>query len=118
MHYARAAYFLVGQKTNFAGCESFSSMGGSPTGPSLLDAFMPDLAVWVGVLVVMVGVAVWLVRKFRDSTAQEEQRSFDDLTNFQEMRQKGDIDDAEFRTIKSVLGTRLRREINDDKGKG
>lgn len=93
-------------------------MIGSSAWQAFLDANMFDLAIWVGVLVVLLGAAVWLVRKFRDSAAQEEQLSLDDLTNFQEMRQKGDIDDAEFRTIKSVLGARLRREINDEKGKG
>ncbi len=93
-------------------------MDGVSPEPASIEAYMPSLAVWVTVLVVLLGLAVWLVRKFRDSTAQDEPGSFDELTNFQEMRQKGDINDAEFRTIKSVLGARLRREINDEKDKG
>ena len=40
------------------------------------------------------------------------------LTKFQEMRQEGDISETEYRTIKSVLGEQLQRDVKDGKSKG
>lgn len=76
-----------------------------------------SLLLW---LVVLFGVitAGWLVvRRFRDSNAKDQQTPDLGLTNLQEMAERGDISDKEYRTIKAVLGARLRQEIKDDKRK-
>ena len=48
----------------------------------------------------------------------EGRHASDLLTNFQEMRHEGDISDADYRKIKSVLGEQLQRELKDGKDKG
>ena len=76
-----------------------------------------SLLLW---LVVLFGVvtAGWLVvRRFRDSNESDQHTPDLGLTNLQEMAERGDISDKEYRTIKAVLGARLRQGIKEDKGK-
>jgi hypothetical protein len=40
------------------------------------------------------------------------------LSKFKEMRHEGDISEAEYRTIKAVLGEQLQRNVKDGKNKG
>jgi uncharacterized membrane protein len=66
---------------------------------------------WVTILLVMLAVSYYLVRRFRDRTDDGGQTASDLLTNFREMRQEGDISETEFRTIKTVLGRKLQQEL-------
>lgn len=72
----------------------------------------------LGVLVGLVVAGVLTVQIFRGRVAEKGTTANELLTNFQEMRSRGDIDDADFRKIKSVLGAELHRELKDDKDKG
>jgi hypothetical protein len=72
----------------------------------------------VGVLIGLVIVGVLIVQSFRGSAVRKGPTANELLTNFQEMRSRGDIDDADYRKIKSVLGAELHRELKDDKDKG
>lgn len=72
----------------------------------------------LGVLIGLVVAGVLTVQIFRGRVAEKGTTANELLTNFQEMRSRGDIDDADFRKIKSVLGAELHRELKDDKDKG
>src|SRR5687768_1810113 len=74
-----------------------------------------QLGLWGGILLVMLVIAAMVVRRLRDSAKGDRPTSGDLLSNFQEMRREGDIDDAEFRNIKSVLGNQLRSDVKDGK---
>jgi len=76
-----------------------------------------SLVLWLVVLFGLVSAGWLLVRRFRDSNANDQRLPESGLTNLQEMAQRGDISDKEYRTIKAVLGARLRQEIKDDKRK-
>ena len=78
---------------------------------------LSQVLIWLAVLTGLVVIAVAFVRRFRDQGAGDRQVDSDLLTKFQEMRQEGDISDAEYRTIKSVLGAKLQREVKGDKHK-
>jgi uncharacterized membrane protein len=65
----------------------------------------------VTILLIMLAVGYYLVRRFRDRTDDGGQTASDLLTNFREMRREGDISETEFRTIKTVLGRKLQREL-------
>ena len=71
---------------------------------------------WVSILLVMLAVGYYLVRRFRDRTDDDRQTASDLLTNFREMHQEGDISETEFRTIKTVLGRKLQDELKDAEG--
>lgn len=78
-------------------------------------AYLIPLAIWGGVLMLMIVVGALVVRKLRESATQNRQNAGDLLSNFQEMRQEGDISDAEFRNIKSVLGNQLGSDVKRGK---
>jgi len=72
----------------------------------------------LGVLIGLVVVGVLVVQIFRGGAAGNGPSANELLANFQEMRSRGDIDDADFRKIRSVLGADLHQELKDDKDKG
>ncbi len=71
---------------------------------------------WIAVLLVMLAVGYYVMRRFRDRSDDDRQTASDLLTNFREMRQEGDISEMEFRTIKTVLGRKLQDELKDAEG--
>ena len=68
---------------------------------------------WISVLMVIMAVGYYLVRRFRDRIDDDRRTASDLLTNFREMRHEGDISETEFRTIKTVLGQKLHEELKD-----
>ena len=76
-----------------------------------------QLLLWVAVLLGLVIVATLVVQRFRGDAASKGSSASNLLTNFQEMKQRGDISDADYRRIKSVLGDKLQGELNDGKDK-
>jgi hypothetical protein len=71
----------------------------------------------LGVLIGMVVVGVVIVQKFRGGAMDKGVSTNELMANFQEMRGRGDISDADFRKIKSVLGAELHSELKDGKDK-
>ncbi len=68
---------------------------------------------WVAVLMVMLTVGYYMLRRFRDRIDDDRQTASDLLTNFREMHHEGDISETEFRTIKTVLGRKLQEELKE-----
>jgi uncharacterized membrane protein len=79
---------------------------------------LAQLAVGVGLLIALVMAGVVIVQRFRGSMADKAQDANELLGNFQEMHSRGDITDADYRKIKSVLGARLHSDVKDDKEQG
>ncbi len=77
-----------------------------------------SLLLWLAVLIGLITAGWLIVRRFRDSNADDQPSPELGLTNLQEMAERGDISDKEYRTIKAVLGARLRQGISDEKRKG
>jgi uncharacterized membrane protein len=70
------------------------------------DSWPVQLVVWGVVLALLVVIAVFVVRRLRDSTFSNDSDPAHLLANFREMRVQGDIDDKEFRTINSLLNAK------------
>ena len=79
---------------------------------------LAQLAVGVGFLIALVMAGVVIVQRFRGGMADKAQDANELLGNFQEMHSRGDITDADYRKIKSVLGARLHSDVKDDKEQG
>ena len=71
---------------------------------------------WVSVLLIVLAVGYYVMRRFRDRIDDDRQTANDLLTNFREMHHEGDISELEFRTIKTVLGQKLHEELKDADG--
>ena len=83
-----------------------------------IGQLMTGLAALLALLI----LAVVIVQKFRGGAAEKGSIAKELVSNFQEMRSRGDITDADYRRIQSVLGDSLRREpidseLNDGKNK-
>ena len=74
-----------------------------------------QLCVWVAVLLGLVLVAALVVQRFRGGIAGKGTSTNELLTNFQEMRSRGDITDADYRRIKSVLGDKIQDDAKGGK---
>jgi hypothetical protein len=84
----------------------------------LLQEHYIELAVSLGVLLLLAVVGACLVRRFRGRAEENRKPMSDLLTKFREMDSRGDLSDAEYRTIKTVLVVPVREELNGDDGKG
>ncbi len=69
--------------------------------------------IWVSLVTVTWLIAFYFLRKLRDRTNSADS-TVDHLAKFREMRARGTLNEAEFRTVKSTLGQRLRNEIRQD----
>lgn len=74
--------------------------------------------IWTAVLVVLMVVGAWVVRRFRDRADDHQLSANELLTNFRELHHQGDINESEFRTIKTVLGPQIQDESKDREEKG
>ena len=77
-----------------------------------------QLVIWTTVLLVLMTVGWYLVGRFRDNSDDDRLTANELLTNFEELHHQGDINDAEYRTIKTALGAKLRQELEDSENKG
>ena len=66
---------------------------------------------YVSALLVLMTIGYYIVLRFRDRTDKDHLAASEQLTNFREIHQKGDISDAEYRTIKTTLGEQLQDEL-------
>lgn len=73
---------------------------------------------WTATLAFLAAFGYYLMRRFRDGADDNREGTHELLTNFREMHHGGELSDAEFRTIKSVLGAKLQQELNDHDNAG
>lgn len=74
--------------------------------------------IWTAILLVIVAVSWYLLGSFRGRDDEDQQSAHRLLTNFRDLHHQGDINDSEFRTIKTVLGTQLQQELSDTDDEG
>lgn len=77
-----------------------------------------QIVIWTTVLMVLMTVGWYVVGRFRDNADDDRLTANELLTNFEDLHHRGDIDDAEYRTIKTVLGTKLQEELKETDNKG
>jgi uncharacterized membrane protein len=78
---------------------------------------LAQVLIGLAMLMGLVIVGVFVVQRFRGSAAEKGQSAQELIANFQEMRSRGDISDADYRKIKSVLGAELHGGLKDGKDK-
>jgi hypothetical protein len=77
-----------------------------------------QLVIWTVLGAVLVTIGVYVVKKFRDRSGDDQVEASDLLTNFREIHSQGGLSDEEFRTIKARLAARLGREIKENDNSG
>lgn len=66
---------------------------------------------WTAVLAVFLVCAYFVVLKFRDRSERDESDTSDLLSNFRELHERGTLSEAEYRTIKTKLGSTLQQQL-------
>jgi uncharacterized membrane protein len=72
-----------------------------------------QIMIWTTVLLLLIALGGYIVRSLRGRDDDDRLSANDLLTNFRDLHHRGDIDDSEFRTIKTVLGAKLQEETRD-----
>lgn len=77
-----------------------------------------QLVLWTAILVILLLVSKYVLGKTRAAPVQEEPDDNEMISKFRELHAKGELSDAEFRTIKTTLGARLKAKIKDNSETG
>jgi uncharacterized membrane protein len=70
-----------------------------------------SLLFWLASFAALVWLAIYAIKKIRTEPAQQELTANELISKFRELHSKGELSDAEFRTIKTTLAARLRQEV-------
>ena len=80
----------------------------------LLGVELGQLVIWIAILATFCAVAIYVIDKLRASPAQHEPTVSELMSKFRELHSRGELSDAEFRTIRTTLGAQLQQELKDD----
>jgi hypothetical protein len=64
-------------------------------------------------LAVIIVIAIYVVGKVRAEWLGNDSHTNEILTNFRELKESGELSDAEYRTIKGMLAAKLSNELKD-----
>jgi uncharacterized membrane protein len=91
-------------------------------GPLFMKEFLlstpAQAVIWIAALSILIAVGGYIMGSFRGRDDEDRQSANRLLTNFRESHHQGDINDSEFRTIKTVLGAELQQELSDRDDEG
>ena len=76
-----------------------------------LNNVMVQVLIWTTLAVVVFGGGLYLIVKVRSSLRDETSGSHELINNFRELHDQGELSDEEYRTIKTMLATRLQQEL-------
>jgi hypothetical protein len=82
---------------------------------SLTNEFAGQFGLALLTLAVVVGVAIFIVTKFRDRVGLDRGITSDMLMNFEEMHSQGELSEREYRNIKTLLKERLENELQQSR---
>jgi Mg2+/Co2+ transporter CorB len=74
-----------------------------------------QVVIWTAVLVAMIVVAIFFVQGCRRWQQDDRTSANELLTEFRNLRDSGNVSQAEFKNIRSVLGEKLQDELGSDK---
>ena len=74
---------------------------------------LTEAALLLAAIFVVVAIGIAIVRRFRGGTADDVQESSEMMSKFRDLHDEGGLSDEEFRTIKTKLATKLKRELNE-----
>ena len=71
-----------------------------------------SFVLWLALLAAIVAIGFYVIGKFRDTKPKHAPHASELLTNFQQLHDRGELSDAEYRTIKALLAEQLQDEVN------
>jgi uncharacterized protein HemX len=92
----------------------FSARGPVQVNLEILDDPIAQWVIWAALGAILIAVGVYVVGKIRAEVVQQEPTANELLSKFRDLHSKGELSDAEFRTIKTTLAARFQDELKDD----
>ncbi len=80
--------------------------------PDMIETPAMRAGLAMTILLVVITFAFWLLGRLRDYTTQDQHQGSEGLGNLEEMLRKGEISEAEFRTIQSSARTHLASSLS------
>jgi uncharacterized membrane protein len=80
-----------------------------------LDSMPAKIVVAAALVAILIAIGIYVVGRVRNSFREDGPTTNDLLTNFRELHSRGELSEAEYRTIKAMLSARLQQEL---KGSG
>jgi uncharacterized membrane protein len=77
-----------------------------------LVRLLQEILICSAALAAVVAIGIYVIKKTRPGSANQEATTSQMLAKFRELHSQGQLSDAEFRTIKTALAERLKRELN------
>lgn len=72
-----------------------------------------EIMLWMILLLASVTLGLYSLRMFRGRPAKQESSTSELLSKFRELHSRGELSDAEYRTIRTTLAADLQQELND-----
>jgi len=86
--------------------------------PEILQDPVAEWVLWGAGLAMAVAIAIYVIGRIRAEPAQHEPTASELISKFRELHSRGELSDAEFRTIKTTLAAQLDEELKDNGEKG
>lgn len=83
-----------------------------------LNNALVQMFIWSTVAVLVFAGGLYLIVKVRSSLRDETSGSSEMINNFRELHDRGELSDEEYRTIKTMLATRLQQELKGSSKSG
>jgi hypothetical protein len=80
----------------------------------LFEDPIAGLVLWGAIGAIAIAVGAYVIGKIRAEPAQKEPDASEWMSKFRDLHSKGELTDAEFRTIKTTLATQLQEELKDN----
>jgi len=75
---------------------------------------LAEVVLWAALAATAVAVAIYVIGRIRAEPSQQEPTASELISKFRESHSRGELSDAEFRTIKTTLAVRLDEELKDN----
>ncbi|MGO8749307.1 MAG: hypothetical protein ACLQNE_25380 [Thermoguttaceae bacterium] len=77
-----------------------------------------QLVVWGALLAILVAVGVYVLKRIRAESVQNEPVTSELMSKFREIHARGGLSEAEFRNIKTKLSASLQKEFQEIRENG
>lgn len=77
-----------------------------------------NVMLWMGLLLGTMTFGIFFLRRIRGRPAKQESSAGELLSKFRELHSRGELSDAEYRTIKTTLAAQLQQELKGNGEKG
>lgn len=82
-------------------------------GLEILQNPVAQIIIWAALAAILLAVGVYVIGRVRSQLFQREPIASELMSKFRDLHRRGELSDAEFRTIRTTLAAQLREELRD-----